>query len=570
MAVGRLRTGDLLVQSSLITEQQLESALQVQKSSNGKKLGEILVDLGVITEDQLLGVLQKHLNIPQVGLDKLQASEAIIGFFPEELAREKNVFPYRIQGRTLYVATSDPLDYEALNAIGVATGRNIEPVIATKADINAAINRTYRKHNVDQTAEVLNSINVSLAAEQLNAINFDEVETRVESAPVVRFVNDLITQAHNRRASDVHIEAMEDGVRVRFRIDGELVEVVKMNMRTHTSIVTRIKIMAGMDIAEKRIPLDGRFNFGLDNSEISVRAASMPTVYGEKIVLRLMPDNKTSGILPLEALGFDDTNSQLVRSAISNQIGLILVTGPTGSGKSTTLYSLLNELSVSTANILTVEDPVEKIVPGVNQTQVNVKAGLTFATGLRAILRQDPDKIMIGEIRDTETADIAARAAITGHLVLASVHTNSAAAAFMRLVDMGVEPYVIASSIIAVIGQRLVRLICTGCKAEYTPTEADKNFYKNMNVDMPDKLYHGKGCEKCDYTGFFGRTGVFEVIITDANVRNMIMAKAKSTDIEDYLIEHKHQRFMLDNALDLVNEGKIFIRELLTLTQTFE
>ncbi len=568
----KMRLGDLLVESKIITAQQLSSALEVQKTSNGKKLGFILVDLGIITEEQMLAVLQKKLNIPMVNLAKLQVTDALLDSLPEDVAREKSVFPYRLQGRSLYIATADPLDYEVLNTIGVSTGRNVEAVLTTRDDIQAAINKYYRKHNMDVMASALNqSTSLAQEAEQLATVDFNELESRVGSVPVVRFINNLISQAHNKRASDVHVEPMEDSVRIRFRIDSSLVEIVKINTATLSSIITRMKIMSGMDIAEKRVPQDGRFSFDLENGgTLNVRAASMPTVYGEKIVLRLMPDNKTSGIVPLEELGANETNAALIRKVMANPNGLILVTGPTGSGKSTTLYSVLNELSEVNTNILTVEDPVEKIVPGVNQTQVNVKAGLTFATGLRAILRQDPDKIMIGEVRDNETADIAARAAITGHLVLASLHTNSAAAAYMRLIDMGVEPYIIASSIIAVVAQRLVKLVCPHCKYEYDLSEADLRFFERLNTEPPKKLHNGKGCEKCDFTGSYGRVAVMEVILTDHKIRDMIMSKATDEEIEAYLKEHKNQRFMIDNAVDLVNSGKVSIQELLTLVQSLD
>lgn len=563
-----MRLGDLLVESKIITEAQLVQALEIQKNSGGQKLGEILVDIGVITEEEMLGVLQKKLQVPFVKAAELANGEALMASFPEETAREKLVFPYKLQGNTLYVATSDPLDYYTLNRIGVATGKNIETVIATRNDLFNTINKFYNKHNMESVTNVLNDAS-DTPVRDLSQIDLEDVESRVGSVPVVKFISNLIIQAHQKRASDIHIEVTEDNVRVRFRVDGELIEIAKLNKSVHASIVTRIKIMADMDIAEKRIPLDGRFDLDIEGSILSVRAASMPTVYGEKIVLRLMADNK-SGILPLEALGINEENSAAIRKAITLPNGLILVTGPTGSGKSTTVYSLLNELSTSNTNILTVEDPVEKIVPGVNQTQINPKAGLTFATGLRAILRQDPDKIMIGEIRDTETADIAARAAITGHLVLASMHTNNAASAYMRLVDMGIEPYVVASSVICIIAQRLVRLICPHCKVIYEPTQADLNYFQRTGTESIPTLYIGKGCDKCDYTGYYGRTSIHEVIVTDQTIRTMIMEKAKTSDIVNYLTTTKKQRYIIDDAYRLILEGKIFFRELLNFIDTME
>ncbi len=560
----KMRLGDLLVESKLITEEQLASALEIQQKSGGMKLGAILVNLEIVSEEQVFEILQKKLGIPFVSLKAPQSREKLAIDFPEPLAREKCIFPYQVRGNRLYLATSDPLDYETLNQVSIATGKSIEPILATKKDILAAINKFYHKHNVDEVATTLSqSSTQSMQNDSLEA----ELESRVGNVPVVKFISNLLVQAYHKRTSDIHIEPNYEDVVVRFRIDGELVEVTRLNIETHASIVTRIKIMGGMDIAERRIPLDGRFNMELDHHEISVRVASMPTVFGEKLVLRIMADSK-EGILPLESLGINKVNSEMIRKAITYPNGIILVTGPTGSGKSTTLYSLLNELATVATNIVTVEDPVEKIVPGVNQTQVNAKAGLTFASGLKAILRQDPDKIMIGEIRDIETAEIAAKAAITGHLVLASLHTNNAASAYMRLVDMGIEPYMIASSVVAVVAQRLVRVICPHCKEVYTPTEADRIFLNGLNANV-SPLYIGTGCERCEFTGSLGRTSIHEVILTDGVIRDMIMEKAKSADIEKYLLTEKHQKLLIDDALTLLKEGKIFLKELLNLTHTF-
>lgn len=566
----KMRLGDLLVASKLITQEQLMKALEIQKTSGGKKLGNILVELGIITENQLLTVLHKKLKVPFVSLNEVLGVEKLIEAIPEDIARLYEVFPSSISGNTIFIATSDPLDYGMLNHISVITGKNVESAIAAKSDILNAINKYYRKHSIDTMANVLNTSTVNFKDQisQVEDVLLDSMESRVGSVPVVKFINNLVAQAYSKRASDVHIEISEDHLRIRFRIDGELVEIIRMNAKTHGNIVTRIKIMAGMDIAEKRIPLDGRFNCEIDGGELSVRVASMPTVYGEKIVMRLMPDSK-SGIMTIEELGITGENADKIHKAAQSPNGLILVTGPTGSGKSTTLYALLNKISTENANVLSIEDPVEKIVPGVNQTQINTKAGLTFATGLRAILRQDPDKVMVGEIRDSETADIAARAAMTGHLVLASLHTNSAAGTYMRLLDMGVEPFIIASSVIASLAQRLVKLICPHCKEEYLPTETEQLFFKSINRELPQRLYRGRGCDQCEHTGFLGRTVVHEVIITDSKIRELIMEKAKTTDIEDYLNEKKNQKYMLDVAIDLVESGQVHFTDLIKLTPTF-
>ncbi|MEG1500835.1 MAG: ATPase, T2SS/T4P/T4SS family [Clostridiales bacterium] len=563
----KMRMGDLLVEGRLITEEQLKYALEIQKKS-GDMLGHILVDLGIVTEDQVLSIMKKKLNIPFVKLENLRVTERLLEFLPEEIARTKQMFPYKIQDNILYVATSDPLDYGTFNEISLANGKHVEPVLATAGEINAAINKYYSKQSINRMASALDfSIEESAHNDDsFQNFNFDEMETRIENTSIVKIINNLIYQAYLKRASDIHIEPLSDTVRVRFRIDGELIEIVRFSLKAHSSIITRLKVMAGMDIAEKRIPLDGRFSTTINFNQISIRAASMPTIYGEKMVLRLMAD-ESSGIISLEDLGILDEHINAIRTATASPNGLILVTGPTGSGKSTTLYSILHEISDVRSNVITVEDPVEKTVPGVNQTQVNVKAGLTFASGLRAILRQDPDKIMIGEIRDIETVDIATRAAITGHLVLASMHTNSAAATYMRMIDMGVEPFIVASSVICVISQRLIRVICPYCKEPYIPTEVDKRILRKLHIPQDVPLFKGKGCDRCDYSGNYGRTSVMEIILTDGAIRDFIMQKAKESDIEEYLTKEKNQIYMVEQALKLVLDGKVFIKELVALMQ---
>ncbi len=564
----KMRLGELLVGAGLITEEQLESALDVGKQT-GKRLGYVLMDSGILTETQILDVMRKRLNLEFVRLQGHPIGESVIKLVSEDTAREYTVIPYRLQGDTLYVATADPLDYAALNEVGTEAGKNIEAVVATSADIRHAIETCYSTQNINTIATALSTSALENDEMQLDDIDFEALENRVESVPVVKFVNNMLAQAYIKRASDIHIEPTADYLRIRLRIDGVLSELVRLSIKAHASIVTRIKIMAGMDIAEKRVPLDGRFTVSIENSDISVRSASMPTVYGEKIVLRMMPDAK-SGVVPLEDLGFHEANSKRIREAIRMQNGLVLVTGPTGSGKTTTLYSILNELSSSEVNVLTVEDPVEKVVEGVNQTQVNPKAGLNFASGLRAILRQDPDKIMVGEIRDAETADIAARAAITGHLVLASIHTNSAADAYMRLMDMGIEAYIVASSVIAVVAQRLVKLLCPFCKNEHAPSEQERIMLRGMKLSEDEKVFHSEGCPQCNYTGTLGRTAISEVVVTDGTVRSMIVRKAPTEDIQTYLLSDKHLNTMMDDARKLVAEGKISLHELIGMNNVME
>ena len=556
-----IRIGELLVDSGIINEQQLKSALDIQKQSGGKRLGDILIDLGIISEEHLMEALQKRLNVPRIHLQHINIPNEVIREVPERLAREYSVLPVKLQGNVLEIATSDPLNYDAINQLGLVKGRRIETSLAPKHEIESAIERFYALHQVDEIAEdISREREVSESLEQLAGEDFSEIEGRVGSAPIVRFVSMLVEQAYLKRASDIHSEPCESVTRVRFRIDGDLVDITELSPSAHASLVTRIKIMADMDIAERRLPLDGRFNAQVEDSEISVRVSSMPTVFGEKIVMRLLTDSK-SGIYKIQQLGMTPENIELFYRLIGAPNGIVLVTGPTGSGKSTTLYSILAEIATPLVNVVSVEDPVEKVISGVSQTQVNPKAGLTFASGLRAFLRQDPDIIMIGEIRDAETADIASRAAITGHLVLSSLHTNDAASTFMRLVDMGLEPYVVASSVVGVVAQRLVKLICPKCRAVYTPTGADISYLHSLGMEDIPTLYYGAGCDACNNTGHYGRTAVHEIVKTDNAIRDMVVGHKKTQDILGYL-KNKNQKFLMDNALDLLREGKTDIFEL--------
>ncbi|MDL2236353.1 GspE/PulE family protein [Christensenellaceae bacterium OttesenSCG-928-K19] len=564
-----IRIGELLVESGIINETQLKSALAVQKESGGKRLGDILIDLGVISEEQLMEALKKRLNVPLAGLANISIPSEVLKEVPEAYARQYNTIPIRLQGNMLEVATADPLDYGMINQLSLINGRRVETALAPRAEIAAAIAKFYSKRQVDEIAEdVTREREISAALEQLAEEDLTEMEGRVGSAPIVRFVNTIIEQAFFKRASDIHLEPYEQNVRVRFRVDGDLIDITELSPAAHASLVTRIKIMAGMDIAERRLPLDGRFDVAFEDIEISMRVSSMPTVFGEKIVMRLLTDNKT-GVMKVDELGMTDYNMELFYKLIGIPNGIVLVTGPTGSGKTTTLYSILAEIATPLVNVATIEDPVEKIVAGVSQTQINPKAGLTFASGLRSLMRQDPDIIMIGEIRDGETAEIASRAAITGHLVLSSLHTNNAAAAYMRLVDMGIEPYIVASSVVGIVAQRLVKYICPKCKEEYIPTQADKAYLHSLGIASTPRLYYGAGCDFCNMTGHFGRTAIHEIVRTDNEIREMVVNRAKTQDILAHL-EKKGQRFLMYNALQLLEQGKIDIYELYKIAGNLE
>lgn len=560
-----IKLGQVLVESGYINEQQLEEALRIQQSSKGKKLGSILLDIGIITEEQLMDALQRRLNVPLADIRNITVPMEVVQLMSEEFARENSMLPIRQQGNTVIIATSDPLNYNAINEFEVQSGRIAVLQLASQQDIENAINRVYSSSAVNETAF---SAVEQLTSEDLGNVSINEAELRASSAPVVRLVNQLIEQAYKQRASDIHIEPYESTVRIRMRIDGELKEVATIKPALLGPILTRIKIAANLDIAEKRIPQDGRISIDIEGTRLNLRVSTIATVYGEKAVLRLLSDSK-SGILTMSELGMNEHNSELLHSLLRSPNGIILVTGPTGSGKTTTLYAAVAELSQPTMNIVSVEDPVEKVLPGINQTQINPKAGLTFASGLRALLRQDPDIMLVGEIRDEETAQIAAAAAITGHLVLSSLHTNDAASAYMRFIDMGVAPYIVASSIVGIVAQRLVKKICPHCAQSYAPSRDEQRLLDTFGIGEVKKLYRGSGCVKCDYSGSSGRTAIYEIIKTDANIRALVTEKVKAQEIRTYMDKRGFED-MRFNAVQLMKQGIITFDEMLKKTYSVE
>lgn len=544
-----------------LTEQKLDEALQLQKSS-GKRLGDILVDNGFVSEHNLMMALQKKLDVPFVDLREQKVDRAAVQLVSEELARKYRLIPLHVHQDELVVATDNPLDFYAFEELSLVTGKQVSPVLATKKDIAEATQRYYAQQGAQTALDEFNREFTDLPAQATSSEDYDDMLERVESAPVVRLVNSIVAQAVHMRASDIHIEPGETNVCVRFRVDGDLLEAMRLNLSVHISMVTRLKILSGIDIGERRVPQDGRFSIEINGKTINMRVSTLPTVYGEKAVLRIMGDN-TLDIVSLKNTGINRENLRRLQTLMQNPNGIILVTGPTGSGKSTTIYAMLNQLSTPNVNVVTVEDPVEKLIPGISQVQVNPRAGLTFASGLRSILRQDPDIIMIGEIRDVETAQIAARAAITGHLVLSTVHTNDAASTFMRLVDMGVEPYIVASSVVGVISQRLVKLICPHCREEYTPDEVELAFWKE---ESPTRFYRGRGCGRCNFTGYLGRTAIHEVISMNHEISQMVLRHASAGEIRNS-IRATGGKFLSDNLTELVMEGKSTLAELMRLSQ---
>jgi len=556
---GKKALGQLLVESGIISDEQLKQALEAQKSS-GKRLGESLIDLDIVSERQILEVLEYQLKIPFVDLNKYDIDQNCPLLINEALARKHSILPVRRENNDLIIAMSDPLNLQAQDDVRIFTGMTVKPLMATSNDVLAFIDRFYSREGAEKAVE---DFKKEIDFAQIKDSDQDALSD-VSNAPVVRLVNSVIQHAIRSRASDIHIEPFDKHLRIRFRVDGELLEIMKSAKAAHAAIVTRIKIMGKMDIAEKRIPQDGRVEMSLDGKDVDLRISILPTVYGEKIVIRLL--GRSDLVMTKEQLGFSESNIVLFDGIIKSTNGIILVTGPTGSGKTTTLYAVLKELNKINKNIITVEDPVEYRLEGINQVQVNTKAGLTFANGLRSILRQDPDIIMIGEIRDGETAQIAVRAAITGHLVLSTMHTNDAASTVSRLVDMGVEPYLVSSSVVGVTAQRLLRRICPECKTSY---QSDRAEMEVLRLREPITLYRGTGCSNCNHTGYRGRIAIHEIMQVTGQIRDLIDKKASMDHIRN-IASKQGTTTLRDNSVELVRKGVTTVEELLKVTYSIE
>lgn len=526
----KLRLGDVLVNSGVITIDDLEKGLGKQKGT-GRKLGEVLVDEGLVTEENIARALSDQLHYDMVELQNVEIEEEILKLVPANVLTKYKILPfeYSQDNLTLRVAMADPMDMVALDDINIITNMQVEPVVTTTRSVMLAIDRYYGQAEVNSALEEYTREKESQMMEQEDLYSED-----VNNSPIVQLVKGMIDQAVRQRASDIHIEPMERQVRIRYRIDGALYEKATYSVRLLPAMVARVKIIGGMDISEKRKPQDGRITQIVDRHEYDIRVSVLPTVYGEKIVMRLTSKNALTkeksqlGLRPDELKKFDHI--------LRNPHGILLVTGPTGSGKSTTLYTALSELNKEDVNIITVEDPVEANIDGINQVQVNNKANLTFASALRSILRQDPDIIMIGEIRDQETASIAVQASITGHLVVSTLHTNSAASTITRLVDMGIEPYLIADATIGVIAQRLVRRLCPDCKRA-KKADADDLELLMRKPDEDITIYEPCGCPRCDGTGFKGRIGVYEIMEVSPQLKTIISKNGSAEDIKNKALE---------------------------------
>jgi len=517
MAIQRKRMGDILSDLGVLSQEQLEAALDEQAKTGGK-LGQILVNRGFVSEQQLLETLEISLGIPQVQISKLQIDPEAVTLLSPQLIRLHKVLPISRQRNTVTVATADPLNQRAMDDIRMACGLDVIPVLSSEKDLEAAI-RQYLAFRLDPGMErILHEMNQE--DRHLQASRRELQAVRVEDdAPIIRMVNSIIGQAVHGRASDIHIEPQEDETRVRFRIDGELYEVLCLPLSSLAAVVSRLKIMAGMDIAEKRLPQDGRFRMTLEGREIDFRVSSLPTNHGEKMVMRIL--DRYTALTRLDQLGLGEENQEKLVTLGRRPHGLVVVTGPTGSGKTTTLYSLLSEINSIDKNIVTLEDPIEYSLAGINQVQTNAKAGLTFASGLRSILRQDPDVILVGEVRDAETARLAVQAALTGHLVLTTLHTNSASGAPARLNDMGVEDFLLASSLAGVISQRLVRRLCPNCRQPYILDDDTAQRLK-ISREAGNRFYRASGCNVCRQLGYQGRMAIHEIMIIGPETRAFI------------------------------------------------
>lgn len=546
----RKRLGDLLIEAGLITKEQLEETLK--EKAPGQKLGDALLQRGYITEQQLIEVLEFQLGIPHVSLYRYPIDPKLTNLVPKEFAKRNMLIPLKQEGDRLFVAMADPMDFFAIDDLRLSTGFHIEVAIASKDDILRAINKYYDIDN--SVEEFLNIAPVQEVREQEKLVEDD--------SPIVRLVNQILQMAVEQRASDIHIDPQETKVVIRYRIDGILRTERALPKHMQGMLTARIKILANMDITEHRVPQDGRIKMNIDFHPIDLRVSTLPTIYGEKIVMRVL--DLGAALNDLNKLGFNKLNLQRFIQLIEQPTGIVLITGPTGSGKSSTLYAALNRLNGEHVNIITIEDPVEYQLEGVNQIQVNPNVGMTFAEGLRSILRQDPNIIMVGEIRDRETAEVAIRASLTGHLVLSTLHTNDALSTVARLIDMGVEPFLVATSLSGVVSQRLVRRVCRDCQEEHEPTKREIDIFARRGLKI-EKVMRGRGCPTCNMTGYKGRIALHELMVMSDEMRKVILNGESLSKLREIAIKNK-MIFLIDDGLLKVKQGLTTTEEVLRVS----
>jgi general secretion pathway protein E len=560
------KLGEILRDQIDVTEDQICDALAHQKERGGR-IGEILVSMKAVKPSDVTHALGSQLDLPVIEeIDPVGIDSQLVRQIPINFAKAQLVLPVGQNADEVILAVADPLNVFALDEVRLLLGHPIRPVLAESQVILDAINRVY-----DRAAGETEALMDDLEGTDLDAVAHELEEPQdlldtSDEAPIIRLVNSLLFQAVKERCSDVHIEPMERDISVRFRRDGVLYEILRTPKRFQSSIISRVKIMGGLNIAEKRLPQDGRIRIKIAGRDIDIRLSTVPTVHGERVVMRLL--DKTAVLLDLNEIGLNEANLRTMNQLIQKSHGIILVTGPTGSGKTTTLYAALSKINTADLNILTVEDPVEYQLPGIGQIHVNEKINLTFSNVLRSFLRQDPDIIMVGEIRDLETAEIAIQASLTGHLVFSTVHTNDAAGAITRLVDMGVEPFLVASSLVAIVAQRLVRVVCPHCQQKYRPTEEEwtKLGLRNGKGQRPEHVFRAVGCSKCFKTGYYGRSGIYELLVVDDEIRQMVLKNTESNTIKRTAVA-KGMSSLRDDGTDKILRGITTIEEVLRVTQ---
>ena len=550
--------GQYLVEKNLLSEEDLKLVLDKQKQEgNTKKFGDLVVEMKLVSDVDFAKTLAERMNVEYIDLDNTTLNADVVKLIPEQTARKYNVIAVKKIGRRMMVATNDPMNFYVFEDLRVITGCNITAQLATKNSINRAIGKMYSE---GAAAKVAEEAKQEKDDENVDLNEIDLSADRIDNAPIVKLATAIVEQAFRQGATDIHIEPFKDHTKIRVRINSDLVPLMEnLDARLHVSLVTRFKILSGMNIAEKRIPQDGRMSQVIDGTTVDLRVSNLPMVYGEKVVLRILAGD--SSVRRIQDLGMTDYNYKRFVSCLKVPQGVVLVTGPTGSGKSTTLYAALGEIAKPNLNVITVEDPVEKKINNINQCQINEKAGMTFAAALRSILRQDPDIIMIGEMRDTETAEIGIRAAITGHLVLSTLHTNDAASTVTRLVDMGVDAYMVATSLIGVVAQRLTKVVCKNCREGYMSTPEENEL---MKIEESVPVFKAVGCGKCT-NGYTGRTAIHEILLATPKMKEIIAAGAKAEQIQE-LAKEEGCLLLRDNVAELVKEGKTTMDELVRVT----
>jgi len=564
------RLGEMLVENGLLTEEQLTKSLVDQKKA-GLKLGQYLTRQGIVNEQKIIDLLSKQLNIQRYHPDNFPLDIDLVRTIPVDIAQKYQLAPLKRKGRLLSIAMVDPLDINAMDFIEAMTNAEVEPVVCSEREVNQLINSLYGMQSglggIMENMEIESSDAQSEEAPDKEEVQIASLHDMAGEAPVVRLANSIFAQAIRDGASDIHISPQQNTVQLRFRIDGKLMDVPSPPKSLFLPIIARMKILANMDITVSRIPQDGRFTLKIENKEINVRVSSIPTIYGENLVLRLL--DMSGGIYTLDRLGMVAADMEKIKSMSGKPYGMILSTGPTGSGKSTSLYAILNAINKLDVNIITLEDPVEYRVNNIRQVQLNRRAGMTFASGLRSILRQDPDIIMVGEIRDSETAAIAVQAAQTGHRVLSTVHTNDAAGAITRFIDMGVEPFLIASVLLVSFAQRLVRTVCPYCKESYNPPQKALTAMGITPEDANSATFQrGKGCYQCKNTGYKGRTGLFEVLVNDEMIQDMILKRLSSQEITRVAVNAGKLRTLKEDAAGKVIKGITTLEEAASAVMT--